>query len=99
MMKKDKYRQLNEMINQAIIELDRLIIENKHPAHNPRYDVLLKYLKSYEAKSANKDPFEIEIDNMGLKLSNYINGSIDPKEFYETILLIDDYFFNEFLLD
>lgn len=98
-MNKDKYEELNEKINQAIIELDRLIAENRHPVHNPRYNTLLTYLKSYEDKSANKNPFKREIENMGLKLSNYINGSIDSKELYEAVLLIDDYFFNEFLLD
>lgn len=97
-MNDKRYDKLYEMISQSIIELELLIRNNCYKEHDKRYNKLLTYLKDYKQKVTENYDFESEIDDIGLNLGNYLNGSIDPKEFYESILLIDDYFFNEFLM-
>lgn len=97
-MNNEKYNKLHSMIYEAITQLEVLIKNNKNMDHSNRYDALLNYLNYCKERSAREEIFEFELSNFGLELSNYLDGSIDPKEFYEIISKIDIYFLNEFIL-
>lgn len=94
-----KYQKLHSMICEAINQLELLISHNNYIEHNKRYTSLLEYLKSCQSKVSNHDVFEYELKNHGLRLTRYLDGSIDQGDLFDAICDIDEYFFNEFLLN
>lgn len=97
-MNNEKYIKLNEMICELIIQLEKVIKNNKLIDHEKRYSSLLEYLNYYKEKTCNLDKFDFEIVDFGLGLYHFLEESVDSKEFYMSVCNVDKYFFNEFVL-